>query len=183
MANQRRTSPHPEMSAARVRELFYYDPETGVLTWRVAPFCHAERLGKAAGSANSSGYVVVRVDGKTHQAHRLIWLHVTGRWPEGDIDHRDRCRINNSWENLRECSREENMQNCSIRSNNSSGCPGVGRKKGRWYARLGLSGRRMHLGYFDTFEEAKAAYSLAKRRHHNFQPEHAYVVGTSPTEL
>jgi len=83
----------------RVRELFDYDPKTGALTWAVdrLPF----RAGTLAG-CDSKGRRVVSVDRKRLYVNRVIWLHVTGKWPEGAIWFRNGDRTDLRWSNLEE---------------------------------------------------------------------------------
>jgi len=55
------------------------------------------------------------------------------------------------------------MQNIGIRSNNSSGFTGVGYHKqtGRWRAFVVSAGKMVHVGLFDTIEEAARAREAA----------------------
>lgn len=87
-----------EATAERVRELFRYDPETGIFTRLVDSPMHRAKAGETSASINSQGYAQIRVDGKRYKAHRLAWLHMTGEWPTQQIDHIDGNRANNRWE-------------------------------------------------------------------------------------
>ena len=44
------------------------------------------------------------------------------------------------------------------------------KKTGKWKAYINLNWRQIHLGIFDTAEEAHAAYLTAKAVYHPFQP-------------
>ena len=155
-----------DLTAQRLRDLFTYDRSSGNLI-RLKRTARCVRVGDVAGSLSDEGYLVVQIDGKSYKAHRLAWLHETGEWPPGDIDHRDGNRTNNRWANLRPADRSLNMQNQRrARSDNKSGLLGVGRGGNRWRASIGISGKAKHIGLFDTPELAHLAYLSAKRRLH-----------------
>jgi hypothetical protein len=69
------------------------------------------RGGAVAGSPRSDGRVYVGVNGRRYIRSRLIWLHVHGQFPAGNLGHRDRNRANDRLENLQECSLGENNRN------------------------------------------------------------------------
>lgn len=157
----------PELTAARLRELLHYDPETGLFKRR-----HGRRAGAIAGSRNPShGYIIVRVDGREYRAHRLAWLYVNGCWPVEQVDHRDGDRQNNAFSNLRECNNAENSQNRRRRSDNASGFVGVtwDRQVCRWRSQIKKAGRNVCLGFFDDPARAHSAYLHAKASLHEFQ--------------
>ena len=82
------------------------------------------------------------------------------------MDHRDRNKINNNWENLREATHQENAFNTGLDGHNTSGYQGVslhgrpGRRK-RWRAYIVVNLKQIGLGYYYTPEKASAAYELA----------------------
>jgi hypothetical protein len=82
------------------------------------------------------------------------------------LDHRDGDVGNNRIENLREATRREQMQNMRPGKRGTS----YDGRDNRWNAYIGLDGKRIHLGRFDTEETAHQAYLKAKRRLHKFQP-------------
>ena len=75
------------------------------------------------------------------------------------LDHRDRCKTNFKFENLRPSTQSQNLANQGRPITNKSGIKGVSWHKvtGLWQAQLG----RQYLGVFKTKEEAAAAYKKA----------------------
>ena len=92
------------------------------------------------------------ITGKKIGLHRLIMN------PPKDmiVDHINRNPFDNRKSNLRICSFAENSRNLSISKRNNTGTIGVGwsNQKNKWLARIMINGKAMHLGYFDTKEEA-----------------------------
>jgi hypothetical protein len=116
------------------------------------------------GYVATDGYLVVGLGGpgQLWQAHRLIWKLVTGKDPgEHEIDHINRDRIDNRWNNLRLVDRYEQMANRGKLCTNSSGLKGVyTTSKGTkpYKSSIMRNGRVTFLGYFSTAEEAHNAY-------------------------
>lgn len=169
----RNNMPRTNLTAERVRELLDYNPDTGVLTWIGLPDYMADRLGKEAGNVNAvSGHRFVMIDQRNYLAHRVIWLHVHGVWPNGQIDHKNGNRDDNRLDNLRDTTPTVNAQNLhGPQKNNKTGFLGVIFKPamaiGKQYEARIMANRRIHrLGYFETPEEAHEAYLAAKRQLH-----------------
>lgn len=161
------------ISIDRLREAFEYDPQSGMLVWKIGrrgPACPGDVAG-----CLSNGYVSVKLDQQGLMVHRVAWALTHGRWPIGDIDHRDGNPSNNRLDNLREATRSENMQNRRVaQSNSRSGRLGVWRSnrqnlKKPWKAVVVTGGKAVHVGYFASEEEAQSAYLAAKARLHPFQ--------------
>lgn len=152
-------------NAERVRELFGYDPETGIFIYRIAR--SNRHAGSQAGARRRDGYTTLSIDGTRYYAHRIAWLYVTGHWPKNDIDHADGDRTNNRWSNLRDATRSQNIANTSRRSTNRSGIKGVflNAQTRRWYSQITVNGLVHHLGHFDTREQAANAYRVAATHH------------------
>lgn len=148
-----------------VRDALCYEPESGAFTWRAARGCRP--AGSAAGCIGKGGRLVIRIGGVLHQAHRLAWLYMTGEWPESEIDHINGDCTDNRFGNLRDVSRGINSENVRTpRKSNRLGVLGVCKSRGRYLATLSVCGRHKHVGYFDTAEDAHAAYVKAKRQLH-----------------
>lgn len=122
-----------EVNYEVVREFFDYDPETGIVTWRVRDvkwFVDTVRYsaethcawwnrrfsGKEAGAVNNdTKYRTVGIKGrKNYPIHRIIWLWMTGEWPD-TIDHENGIRDDNRWCNLRNVTAKQNSQNRKLR--------------------------------------------------------------------
>ena len=157
------------LTVERLRELLNYEQETGIFTWRV---CTSNRapVGSVAGClSKTSGYTYIGVLGKLYRAHRLAWFYMTASWPKYDTDHENRKRSDNKFDNLREATRSENMQNQTIvQPFNTHGFFGVTRYRKKWVAQIGVNGKNIYLGVYQTPELAHAAYLAAKRIHHPF---------------
>jgi len=78
-------------------------------------------------------------------------------------DHVDGNGLNNQEDNLRLATASQQAMNRKRRNDNTSGYKGVSlhSRLQRWGASIGISGKRIHLGYFDTAEEAALAYNQA----------------------
>jgi hypothetical protein len=154
------------LTSERLRELLFYNPETGVFTWRVDR--QRSRAGTTAGSVMNTGYVRIVIDQQKFFAHRLAFLYMEGSFPEVQVDHIDHDRKNNQWTNLRKATRTENLRNRTIQANNTSGIKGVSRrsKSTKWTAQIVAKGRTINLGTFETIEEATKVYRKAGRELH-----------------
>ncbi len=164
---------HGSFTAERLREVLHYDPDTGVFTAR---YTHRKRkVGSILGNVSKKGYLYFWFEGRAQAAHRMAWLYVHGEWPKDQIDHINRNPADNRIANLRECTNAENRQNIKPEGYGKSGRLGVVQDStGKWRASIGLDGKRVHLGCFDTIEEAYGVYQEAKQKTHAF-----YVTGVS----
>lgn len=155
-----------ELTAERVRELFNYNPDTGVFTRRVPTGRHGcWKAGSIAGSPRKKGYSKIAVDGKEYLVHRLAWLWMTGFWPEGDLDHKDGNSRNDAFENLRPATVAQNMANAKLRCDNKLGIKGV--TYNSRYARPYLAWMNgKYLGCFSTAEAAKAVRTSSAKKYY-----------------
>lgn len=150
------------LTQQELKELVYYDMETGCFTWLKSRGNTA--AGSSAGHHFKGGYVRLSLYRKFYMAHRVAWFYVTGSWPTGEIDHIDGDEANNAWGNLREATRSQNNCNKGPYKNNRLGLKGVHQVcSGRFVAKIYINGTRKNLGSFDTPEEAHAAYCAAAK--------------------
>lgn len=153
--------------AELARAKYTYEPESGLLSWRVRTRGSGRALGEQAGTLDGTGYWYVSLASKRHPAHRVIWLIVTGHWPLGQIDHIDGDKQNNAWRNLRDVDAHTNAANKHrARVDSRSGYIGVYQQRSRWYAYINSRGKKFSLGGYPTPGEAAAARARAKATHH-----------------
>lgn len=95
---------HRQISVRRARHLLIYNVKTGALRRRPGTYRHERRCRPVVGTINKDGYLVVKLDGHTYLAHRIIFFMMKKRWPEPTVDHRNRKGTDNRWRNLREAS-------------------------------------------------------------------------------
>lgn len=99
--------------------------------------------------------------------HRVIMERILGTpLPKGEVDHVNRNKLDNRRANLRMSDRSLNSANREMQCNNSTGYRGVypSRNKRRWRVAIGFYGENIHLGVYDTPEEAARVYDAAARR-------------------
>lgn len=106
-------------------------------------------------------------------AHRAVWALSTGRWPAATIDHINGNKKDNRPCNLRDVPHVSNCRNQPLSKGNTSGVTGVSidRRSGKYAAHISVNGKTVHLGKFETLEEARLVRAAANA-HHNFHPNH-----------
>jgi hypothetical protein len=133
-----------------------YEPETGNV------------LGIKGGiiTTKKTGYVVIEIvyNGKMYPlfAHQFAW-YVTNKEVVDCIDHINGDRCDNRIDNLRSVTRQQNQFNM----NNVKGYCKY-HKSNKWRAYIKLNKKQIHLGLFNSEEEARKAYVDAKKVYHVF---------------
>ena len=107
------------------------------------------------------GYLIVSLyknrKKKTFRLHQIIAeIFVENPENKPEVDHIDRNILNNRPENLRWVTRQEQLHNQGIRSDNTSGVSGViwHKATNKWIVRLQENGRMEYFGYFADKDEA-----------------------------
>lgn len=161
------------LTQQELKKLICYDPETGIFTWRcrgIEYFDHcknpeltykqwnAQNAGKEAGCI-VCGYCDIILLKKKYLAHRLAWFYMEVYWPEHQIDHIDRNRSNNKWDNLRHVSQSCNLKNVFLGKGNTTGVRGVTYRKDRNIYQVYISTNTKHkyVGCYKTLKEAAMA--------------------------
>lgn len=117
---------------------------------------------------NGLWYAIAYVVGSARggKPSRYVYMHALVSGGQR-VDHRDRNGLNNTDANLRAATTVQNGGNTGKRSGTSSRYKGVTyvARTGRWAAQLHHLGRKTHLGYHATEEEAARVYDDAAVRH------------------
>jgi hypothetical protein len=169
------------VTPAHVRQLLAYDPDTGLFTWRPRGlgYWDTRYAGKPAlTTVCKDGYQTGVISSKRFYAHRVAIAHVTGAWPEGEVDHVNHDRLDNRIANLRVVDRTGNRRNLGTLVTNQSGVCGVhwAQHISKWVAQIGVDGGRVYLGAFDDLEEASAIRKQAELKY-GFHPNHGKIKG------
>ena len=154
-------------SLERLQELLSYNPYTGYWDWiSKNKFSHVT-VGSIAGNLHkTTGYWVIKIDGRTYASHRLAWLYMTGKAPESIIDHKDGDKGNNQWNNLREANYSQNSANSKSYRKLPKGVYRTASATNPYAAAITINYSRSHIGVFQTVEEAHKAYCLVAKSHH-----------------
>jgi len=131
----------------QLKDILHYDPVTGLF----------ERYGNYSkcGSKSYQGYILIGIGRKSYYAHRLAWLYMTGNWPSNEIDHINRIRDDNRWENLRKADRSLQNRN---RNDRKWTLPNISAQANGWTVRIG---RKLYVGRFKCLGKALRARARA----------------------
>lgn len=126
------------------------------------------------GKADPNGRVDLCIGGRTTNGgrhfkyHRVIYFIHNPDWDIHDtcsdniIDHIDRNPSNNSIENLRVVTHQQNQWNTDRK-----GCS-FHKASGKWRARITIDSKEKYLGLFVNEDDARNAYLIAKAEYHIF---------------
>lgn len=176
-----------ELSHSFVLSILDYNKDTGVFVWRKRTpemFKDGYRskegncnrwnkqfAGKIAGCERKDknrkdfGRKTISINDTLYYANVIAWFYVYEEWPTVDVDHIDRDASNDAINNLRLATNSQNRSNQTKNKNNSTGYKGVSfsNRAKRFTASITKDSKKNHLGYFDSAEEAHAAYCEAAR--------------------
>ena len=114
---------------------------------------------------DGNGYLIINLwknrKPKRYYIHRLLALQFIPNPENYDfVDHFDKNPLNNNLENLRWITHSGNQRNKNKRNNCSSKYIGVSwyKRDKKWRADIKIEGKKKHLGYFETEEEAHLIY-------------------------
>jgi hypothetical protein len=129
------------------------------------------------------GYVAGTPKGRGNNItmHRLL---IYGEIVKGGTtDHINGDRTDNRRSNLRRCTQAQNSRNTVLAKNNTSGVKGVSKTiEGKWKARITFERKNIHIGVYDTKEEAAAAYSSAALVLHGDFASPTRIASSTPVE-
>jgi len=93
--------------------------------------------------------------------HRLAWYLHYGKLPVNFIDHKDGVKNNNTLNNLRDVTQQQNNMN-----NTKAKGFSWHKQHNKFLAKIQFNGKNIHLGLFNTATEARNAYLAAKEKYH-----------------
>ncbi len=118
---------------------FEYNPENGIMKNRGTNL----KMGTI-----DNGYMRIGIQGEKYMIHRLAFLYMTGKMPE-IVDHIDRDRLNNKWENLRVATWSLNNLNKDDHKNVYQ------EESGKYIGVVQIDKETYRFGPFDTYIEAE----------------------------
>ena len=128
---------------------------------------------------NNKGYAMQNNIG----IHRIIMGIVDNK--KVQVDHINHDPLDNRKENLRVVTPQQNAYNKNVYKNNETGYTGVHfyKPSGKYMSYIKADGKRKHLGYFKTLEEAYTAYVQAsKALHGEYAPDRIKDMDVEPLE-
>ena len=159
---------NPRPIPEEIKEYLSYDSITGIITWLKKIPRSKITVGDKAGCLKKRGYIIITFKGKSYLAHRIAWFLYYGYQPPQLLDHDNASKDDNSIDNLRECTHQENMRNQKTPKNNLSGTTGVGWHKpsAKWMVRISANNKRKNLGLFTNLKDAIECRKDAEKKHY-----------------
>lgn len=121
-----------------------------------------EKLHKYSWCISKTGYAVANIDGKVTKMHRYV-LDLTD--PKQNVDHKNHNTLDNRRVNMRVCTQLQNSKNRGA----NTGFENVGIRllpTGKYNVRITNNRKGIHVGNYDTLEEARLARIEAERKYH-----------------
>lgn len=167
-------SKYKTISRGQIIDRLDYDSDAGIFTWKM-PHKKALRFkGKRAGcvwKAQANGnkdYRYIKFNCIPIAEHHLAWMIAYGEWPEM-IDHKNGDSLDNRIDNLRICNPVINSQNHNRPTRSMTGFMGVKKIKstGKYEASIGINGKSVYLGTYNTPQAAHESYLQARLSNHD----------------
>ena len=146
--------------------IFRYEPD-GTIWYReqITGRGRPRNMNKPVGSFNGTGRLHFGFKGKFYEVHKVIWeMHYGSVTPGMEIDHKNNMPNDNRIENLQELTHGDNSKKQLISKNNKTGYKGVSfhKRDNQFQSYICVNYKTIHLGYFDTAEEAYEARKIAE---------------------
>lgn len=157
-----------------LRSRLKYKSKSGNVYWRHCSNMNNVWLSRFAGkkvkyTLSKDGYKLIKINGRKYKLTNIIWAIKTGKhvdFSKNIIDHKDRDRTNDKWNNLREATGSQNMHNSSIQVGRSSKYKGVlwHKRDRKWMVKIKIGPNRVYLGGYKDEKLAGAIYDREARR-------------------
>jgi hypothetical protein len=144
-----------------ILKIFSLDLNTGIFTYKIKTNRNII-IGQKAGTPDKNGYISLHINGKHYSAHRLAFYCYHSYLPDKPliIEHTDGNKQNNSINNLRVATQQQNVAN--RKSHSHKKYKGVyynkNANKNKYYSQIKCRDKRYHLGMFSNQEDAGKAY-------------------------
>lgn len=155
------------ITQTQLKSLVTYCPHTGNFTWNGHSSGH--NAGDIVGrNARVDKYIVITLNGKAYNLHRLVFLYITGELPPSSlfVDHINGIPSDNRLENLRLCTPQQNAFNSRPTKNDTTGVKGISRidRPGRlshYKVRVGVGRDRIQKCFTFTNEDKQMQWERA----------------------
>ncbi|WP_179266640.1 HNH endonuclease [Bordetella genomosp. 4] len=146
------------MTQEELVKALIYESETGKFFRRLRDGSRGKEVGRRK---DRFGRYCIKLEGRDLRAHRIAFLYVHG-WLPDLIDHVNGDASDNRIANLRAASVSQNAMNRVRRSDNGGRFKGVYRdaRRGKFFARITVQGKRRVIGGFDSDVEAAYRYDV-----------------------
>lgn len=128
--------------------------------------CDIEKISDYCWYEHHSGYICSNTF-KSRKGIRIHQLLIQEIQYGCEVDHINRIKSDNRQCNLRLVDRSQNCANRRMFKNNTSGYVGVHFYKpySKWLAHIRVNKKRIHLGYFDSIEDAINSRKIAEQKY------------------
>lgn len=166
------------ITVEKLKEYLWLDQHSGRFYW--IKKVRGRPLWSKAGGLDAHGYGQLNFGGNVYKEHRLVWLYMTGEWPNAQIDHMNHDRRDNRFQNLRVVDNAGNHLNRPMQRNNKTGFVGVhkNKKTGIYESYITKDGKRIRLGRFRNLDDAVDARRKANAEL-GFHDNHGHGYGVS----
>lgn len=108
--------------------------------------------------SNQNNGICYLIDSRGRSLHHYLFENIKGL----EIDHINLDVLDNRRENIRYCTHQQNQMNQPLQRNNKSGVSGVSfyPARNKYRARIKVKQQEIHLGYYNTLEEATMARNV-----------------------
>lgn len=124
--------------------------------------------------AKAIKYLKIFVDGRSQLAHRIVMEKMHGDISGKLVDHINGNTLDNRLDNLRLATHTENNKNAGFNPRSKTGINGVYVSFGRFYARITVNKKNIHLGSFGALFDAVCARKAALLRY-GFHENHGRI--------